>query len=94
MRKPLPPRASPCSLALCCCLLDNPQGLGFRALIPRRRIRQRLHKKLGSILSKKDFASAMEKPGAQRELRNCDCGLPALEIEAASCDVPPYTNSP
>eukprot|EP00437_Effrenium_voratum_P004193 CAMPEP_0181425510 /NCGR_PEP_ID=MMETSP1110-20121109/15194_1 /TAXON_ID=174948 /ORGANISM="Symbiodinium sp., Strain CCMP421" /LENGTH=148 /DNA_ID=CAMNT_0023548695 /DNA_START=155 /DNA_END=601 /DNA_ORIENTATION=- len=27
----------------------------------KRRIRQRLHKKLGSILSKKDFAAAMDK---------------------------------
>ncbi|CAL1168294.1 unnamed protein product [Cladocopium goreaui] len=27
----------------------------------KRRIRQRLHKKLGTVLSKKDFASAMER---------------------------------
>ncbi|CAE7803026.1 KIDINS220 [Symbiodinium necroappetens] len=59
----------------------------------KRRIRQRLHKKLGSILSKKDFAAAMDKHGAQefssimqelnRGTNSADAAMPAPVPPAA-----------
>ena len=54
---------------LVACALSNVEqywALAFFCLVSEcsliaRRIRQRLHKKLGTVLSKKDFASAMER---------------------------------